>query len=59
MIFTRDEVWDEVMRRLTTEALVFLVALGEKTTWGEFEEKWYAKYPGQSYFISGYVAPLQ
>lgn len=55
-----DLVAEELMRRLTTEALRFIVfTIAAEKTWSEIENEWFFKYPKISMFISGWLPENQ
>jgi hypothetical protein len=48
---TLDELWVEIVRRMSDEALLFLIDMGrEPISWSQFETKWKQEKGDKSYF---------
>lgn len=52
MNYTNGEIWAELMKRLSNEALYLIIEWGDKPmTFNEFETLWNERYPNMSMFL--------
>lgn len=50
MKYTQEEIFTEILKRMSSEALEFFISLGTQVTFHMFEEEWNKKFPNKSFF---------